>query len=1121
MSRIKKWGAAAGALSLIAVATAAYLYPNNVERLVTDDAGGSATAIKGQGDTVGAINQGSGGTASASAGNVREENQGTYIVVFKEPALASYKGTLSGLPQPERYRDEQGTMRLDAEGTNSERYVDYLETRQAQMEARMSTMVGRDVVPRHTMQHALNGMVVDLTDSEARAMRMMSDVRLVEAYREFPLDTDTGPALIGAPAVWNGTNPGAPGPYKGEGVVVGIIDTGINFGSPSFSAIGPVDGYAHTNPLGSGNYLGTCAPGGVDEGRCNDKLIGGHDFVCGAPVNACSNAGLREEPGFGDTNSHGSHTAGTSAGNVRDVIYSGNTLRISGVAPHANVIAYDTCYTILADGTGSCPNVSTAAAVDQAVADGVVDVLNFSIGGGTSPWTDATSLAFLNAVDAGIFVAASAGNSGPGPNTLGHQQPWVSTTAAAQHGRGGFSIAMSVTGPAPVPANLTALLPTPGNSGVALSAQIPGTTPLRISAGIDTASDGCAAYPANTFAGAIAVIRRGTCSFAIKTNNATAAGAVAVIIANNAAGAISPTVPGTTIPVFGVLQTEGNALRDFGQANPSTATAQISYPALPVPNTPDALAAFSSRGPAGTFNIMKPDITAPGVQVLAAVSGTALTGSENAVDLLSGTSMASPHQAGAVALIRQARPTWTPPEIKSALAMTAVQTVYLEDQVTLANPFARGSGRVQVDRAINAGLVLDETLANYTAANPATGGDPTTLNQPNLYNRSCYPTCVFYRTFRNTRANSTSWRVQLEGVSGSVTPIITVPGNGTLRVKFTIYGYTLPANGTPGFGNVVLTPATGTAPVLRLPVGVAVQPPVATLPASLSMSLATNAVGSVYFPVSNSGGSNLTYNFVSSGTGAQRLIDANSQGVASGFRSTTYTDPATAGSQAQFAADDFVLGQNTQVTSLFAQGFVVAPNVPLTTAATNLTFSIYPDAAGLPAGNPQTNPAAAVWTYTTTPTGAGVTTVGGSDIQLNLVAAGQNVNLPPGRYWLVVSTRGTFANRFAWYGSNTASGNAGFASLTVATNGTGNWVANPSFAGLTMRIVGNVPCGAPWISGTYAASGTLARSASVQAMTVVYGTGLAPGSYRANVCLESNDPITPRLAMPLNLTVTP
>ena len=1123
MSRIKQKRVAIAIGALIATAAAAAVYQ---ARVATDGDEGSSlagiqtTAIHSQGDTVGAINQGSGGIRTAAGSAVSDSQTGTYIVVFKEAPLASYKGTVPGIGAPERYRDESGTLRLDATGDNSQEYVDYLQTRQAQLEARMSAMAGRDVEPRLTMQHALNGMVVDLTASEVRAIRALSDVRLVEAYREYPLDTDVGPTLIGAPPVWDGSNPGAPGPFRGESVVVGIIDTGINFGSPSFSAVGPVDGYAHTNPLGSGNYLGTCDVGGPDAGRCNDKLIGGYDFICGAPNNACTNAALREEPGFGDTNGHGSHTASTAAGNVRDVLYSGNTIRISGVAPHANIIAYDTCYTIISTGQGLCPNTATVPAIDQAVADGVVDVLNFSIGGGSAPWDEATSLAFLNAVDAGIFVAASAGNSGPGANTMGHHEPWVSSTAAAQHGRAGFSIAMTVTGPAPVPANLAPILVNQGSGGVAFSASIPGTTPLYISSGINTASDGCAAYPANTFAGGIAVIRRGTCSFAIKVNNASAAGAVAVVIANNAAGVILPSVPGTTVPVFSVTQTEGDNLRNFGQANPSTTTAQISFPAIPVPNTPDVLAAFSSRGPAGTYNIMKPDITGPGVNVLAVVSGTAVTGSEDAVDLLSGTSMASPHQAGAALLVRQARPTWTPPEIKSALAMTATQTVYLEDQVTLAGPFARGSGRIRVDQAIRAGLVMHETLANYAAADPELGGDPATLNQPNLYSRSCYPTCVFFRTFRNTGATATSWRVQLQGVSGSVTPIITVPGNGSLTVKFTVYGFSLPANGTFAFGNVVLTPATGTAPVLRLPVGVAVQPPAISMPASLSATVATNAVGSVYFPVANTGGSNLTYNFINSGSAAQRIVNADSTGISSGLRSTIYTDPATAGRQAEFSADDFVIDQNTQITSLFVSGFVVS-GTPLTSAATNLTWSIYPDAAGLPAGNPQTNPAAAVWTYTSTPTGAGVTTTGSNDILLNLVAAGQNVNLPPGRYWLVVNTRGTFANRFAWFASNTATGNPGFASLAISTGGAGDWAANSNFQGLTMRIFGNVPCGAPWIGGTYASSGTLGRGTSVQAMTVAYGTGLAPGSYQANVCVQSNDPLVPSLAVPFSLTVTP
>jgi hypothetical protein len=286
------------------------------------------------------------------------------------------------------------------------------------------------------------------------------------------------------------------------------------------------------------------------------------------------------------------------------------------------------------------------------------------------------------------------------------------------------------------------------------------------------------------------------------------------------------------------------------------------------------------------------------------------------------------------------------------------------------------------------------------------------------------------------------------------------------------------------------------------------------------VSGAAESILSSYFTMTNTGGSALNYSFALSGTGNQTVVNSTSTGVASGFRTTVYTDPAAAASQAQFSADDFVITQNTQITSLFAQGFVVS-GAQLTAAATNLTWSIYPDAAGFPAGNPQSNPAAAVWTYTSTPTGAGVSTVGTSDISLNLNTAGQNVTLPPGRYWLVVNTRGTFANRFAQYGSNTPSGNTGFASITIATAGTGAWTANNAFPGLTMRVVGNVPCGAPWINGVYNSSGTLAAGSNVNVLAVIHSYGMAAGSYQGNICVQSNDPVTPSAAMPVNLTITP
>lgn len=790
---------------------------------------------------------GTGGSASAQAATARQglrpvdavstpaaapgkaaNSQGTFIVVFNEAALGAYAGNVAGLAAPQRRPDKNGKLRLDVKGAQATAYVRYLEGRQALQENAIAAAIGRQPAVRMRMQHAVNAIVTDLSVAEAARVKGLPGVMLVEAYREYPMSTDIGPQLIGVEPVWNGTNPGASAQYQGEGVVFGIIDSGINFGAPSFAATDPADGYQHVNPLGTGNFLGSCKPGEVDEGRCNSKLIGGYDFVCGPPGNQCGVTGISEEPGFGDNNGHGSHTASTAAGNRRTVAFRGNTRNISGVAPRGNVVAFDVCYTNAA-GQGLCPNVSAVASINQALADGLVDVFNYSIGGGQQPWSEAVALGFLSASNAGIYVAASAGNSGPGPNTMGHLAPWVASTAAAQHGRGDFAPLMQVTGPGTIPPSLTSIILNEGSGGVPHTAALPATTPLRVSAGIDAVDDGCAAFADGAFTGAIAIVRRGSCAFSIKVNNASAAGAIAVVIANNAPGAIIPSAPGTTVRVFGALQSDGNALRDFAAANPM-ATAMIGFPAAALPNTADALAAFSSRGPAGTFNLVKPDVTAPGVLVLATVAGPTITGFENAVNLLSGTSMSSPHQAGAAGLIRQARPSWTVPEIKSALVMTAKQEVFLEDEVSAANPFARGGGRIRVDAAINAGLVLNETGANYLAANPANGGDVTTLNQPSMANRNCVATCTFTRTFRNTLPTAQLWIPRVEGLNATVSPaLFKVRPGASVNVTVTVDSSAIPENGAFSFGTLVLESSTLRAqparPTLRLPIAIAKQAP--------------------------------------------------------------------------------------------------------------------------------------------------------------------------------------------------------------------------------------------------------------------------------------------------------
>ena len=1064
-------------------------------------------------------------TPAAAVDTVGEGKPGTFIVLFEEPSLSSYQGGTAGINMPPRELHASGKGRIDTASMDAQNYVGYLQGRQLLMEEQMASVTGRDLTVRHRMQHAVNGIVVDMSSDESQRIAKMPGVKLVEGYREYIADTDVGPTLIGAPAAWAGSasQPGGATAVQGEGIIIGMIDSGINFGSPSFSAVDPVDAYSHTNPLGAGVYLGTCAAGQVDDGRCNSKLIGGFDFVCGAPGNQCGVANVLEEPGFGDTNGHGSHTASTAGGNRRDVTFNGVPLRISGVAPRANLIAYDACYTNTATGQGLCPNVSTVASINQAIADGV-DVINYSIGGGASPWTEATSLAFLAATDAGVYIATSAGNSGPGANTLGHLEPWTSATAASQHGRGGFGVLMQVSGPPTVPVNLQPAVLNNGAGGVAFAATIPAGTPLVVSPGINSTNDGCnpTPYAAGAFTGAIVVIRRGTCGFTEKANNATAAGAIAVIIANNQAGTILPSVPGTTVPVFSVSQTDGNSLATYGLANPGLTTAQISFPGVGLPNVADALAGFSSRGPALNFDLIKPDVTAPGVDILATLAGGTVTGFEGLIGTISGTSMASPHNAGAAALIRQARPTWTVAEIKSALLMTATSQVYLEDLISPANPHAAGSGRIRLERAIRAGLVMNETTANFNAANPGSGGNTHSLNLPSMAKISCAPTCQFTRTFRNPGTSGGLWTLNLTGLNGTLSSsLLWIPAGASRSVTVTIDTAGIPANNAWNFGRLVLNQqlsgaSTAATSTLSLPIGVTVSPPILSVPTSVSASVATGNNGSASFNVGNTGGSTLTYSVSGTGNGVVDSYSAARGAVNSGFRNTVYSDPATAGNNAQFSADDFDLTAPTQISSLSAEGFVVS-GAAFPAAATSLTFSIYPDAAGVPAGNPRSAPGAAVFTFTTSPTGAGVSTAGGV-LSLNLGAAGPV--LPAGKYWLVINTSGTFANRWAQFGS--ATGNGTFMSINVSTTDTGAWASNAAFAGLNMVVRGSVACGAPWLGAITPASGSIAPSApAVSTNVVLNSSALSAASYQAYLCVNSNDPVRPAVALPVNLTVTP
>lgn len=1080
-------------------------------------------------------------TAAVHEASVFSQSAGkpsVYILGLKRPPLA-LADTVAGSGLTRLPMSPEG--RLDVHAPQSINYVASLRAEQDNVLARLSNTLGRQLRPTRPefqFQHAFNGVVVELSDAELLRVAEDPDVSLIEPYTEYPLDTDVGPALIGAPSLWTGSATVGGLASKGEGTVIGVIDSGINIGSPAFADIGD-DGYNHTNPLGSGTYLGLCV---ATPANCNDKLIGGYDFV-----DSQATASQREAPGFEDENGHGSHTTSTAGGNQRNgALFNGVALNVSGVAPHANIIAYDACYTVISSGQGTCPNVSTLASINQAVADGIVDAINYSIGGGTNPWVEANSQAFLAAHNAGIFVAASAGNSGPGPNTLGHVEPWVTTSAASTHSRA-FGSQISMTGPASPPSNTQ-------NVTIRMGASPwPATTttgPLIRSPGFaNGANDGCAAFPANTFrAGGIAGGAQGiavlkldsatsACGSGARRTNALNAGAIGVIFVDTFF--LNLGASGTS---WTMQTSDWNLLEAHYNTDPANAAVSITA-AQGVLAQADTIAAFSSRGPNG-FDLLKPDVTGPGVNILASFprwvaaspapfGGAVDTARNPLLGLNSGTSMSSPHTAGSGALLRALNRSWTPSQIKSALVSTATQAVFKEDGVTNSDPFDRGGGRVDLTKAAKAGLLMDETGANFTAANPANGGSPGQLNLPSFQELSCVGTCTFARTVRSTRTAPTTWTASFEGIAAaSLSPSsFSLANSASANITLSVDSLQLPAN-TTVFGNLVLTPNNVNVPVQRFPIAVrAALPDIDVTPASLTASAAVGATATADLTVANAGNPSINWSYEGTGS-AVRPIFAQSNNAANGFNSGTYSGATTGG---VYPAEDIIFDQQHTLRSLRVEGFMLgAPANPLATAATSITYKIYSsfNNAGTeePAGNPDAGPAGEVWSCvrtTTAPNNAGLSfqTADGATFTLDLAAA-TGCPAPPvlaadTRYWVVIYPQHTAANtgrRWLWFRATSTNG------APARIFSAGAWASlgsvPPALDALALTVQTEVPCGAPWMSAA-TTSGTLGLASSTQVPLTFDATSLTAGTYKANACISSNgtDADEPRPSVPVTLTV--
>jgi subtilisin family serine protease len=725
-------------------------------------------------------------------GPAAESDTGLWVVTLEDPALASYTGGLPGLAATSP--QATGHEKLDVSSAESRAYLAHLAERQQLFTTRAQSVLGRDVEVAYEYRNVLNGVAVAADATEAARLASLPGVTGVFPDLVQEIETDTSHDLIGSAAIWDG-NTSSGLATRGEGVVVGMLDTGINPHHPSFAEVDGT-GYVHENPYGSGNFVGVCDPAHpAHEDICNDKLIGAWSFHPNAPSAQ-------------DWNNHGSHVGGTIAGNIHEATITVGedtfTRTIQGVAPRANIISYLVCFP-------SCPQTSSVAAVDQAIADGV-DVLNYSISGVDNPWVDIVDLAFLDAFEAGIFVAASAGNAGPFPGSVAKTGPWNAAVAASNNYRI-FALTVDATGPAPVSPDLLDMPAAPG-AGPAISEEL--DAEIRYAGLIDPGNSlGCDPFPADSLTGSLLLVQRGACTFATKVDHAADAGAVGVVIFNHLGG--PPVVPGglenTTIPAVMIDVERGSDLRDFIIDNdPTPTTARINPEAAVVTDEAwgTVMAGFSSRGPS-QFEMLAPTFTAPGVNILAA--GREVDGDPDRYAILQGTSMSSPHGAGAAALLIALHPDWSPAEVRSALASTAdPHTLVKEDGVTEADPFDQGSGLINLAAAARVGLVMDETHANFVAANPAIGGDPKTLNIPAMVAHECDPTCTWTRTVTSVSERSTVYWASVdapEGMTVTVSPPAFVIAPGASRqVTITVDASGLPA-GEWAFADITLNPTRG------------------------------------------------------------------------------------------------------------------------------------------------------------------------------------------------------------------------------------------------------------------------------------------------------------------------
>ncbi|MCI0415120.1 S8 family serine peptidase [bacterium] len=618
------------------------------------------------------------------------------IVQLSDPSLSQYKDTIPTLQGVLQARTADGHLNILAPACQA--YVAYLAQKQAALEPQIVIAApGLEIHWRYRI--GFNGFALKLFRSQINAVRKLPGVVAVTETYPLEFETDESRNLLGISGLWSALPPDPLG--AGAGQRVALIDSGTNANHPFFNPSGyqAPSGYPRAERVAGG--VRTPLPVAT---FASNKVIVASTYAPPGDTTATP---------FGPGSLHATHVAGIMAGVEGIYQYNSGTevfnLNLSGMAPGAYIMSYRL------DGD----TAEFIAAIEDVIKD-EADSLNISLG--HSRWLttdsihDPVKIALEGATDAGVIVCASAGNAGANgdSNITGSwkNSERIITVASSTHARL-FSNAVSVTG---APPSLQDRVGIPGAAPAPpIVTTISGEYVVTPGGTSGSAGQACAALPAGSMTGKIALVSRGTCTFDAKKNNVMAAGAVAMIVHNNADD--PPTVMGgfnpPVIPSVMISKTDGLGMVTWAAAN-AAPNASIKGPVARLTTAwPDTVSSFSSRGPSAIMTV-KPDIAAPGANILSSITDAAGTVTPPFFEQLSGTSMSTPHITGIAALVKALHPTWTPAQVKSAIMNDANTAMFLDTAFSIpALAKHRGAGRVDAARLVNPDLTFTPSSVSF------------------------------------------------------------------------------------------------------------------------------------------------------------------------------------------------------------------------------------------------------------------------------------------------------------------------------------------------------------------------------------------------------------------------